>query len=560
MSKINLLGFSAILASLFLSMPSYAQEATPAHDWTTWGYDQQRTNWNRGETTLNKTNVSNLKLLWSAQLSTKPADVVLSTLTAPLVVDNVSIGGGQKNLVFLLGADDTLFALDADSGKPVWQKTYTNTLTPVRTATWLCANTAQATPVVDKQRGIIFFTTSDGKLRGLNLSDGGERMTPTDMVAPFTRSWSLNLIDNVLYTTSARGCGDILDPNSAMAAAVTPVPPRPGRPAEAPPEPGNVSAMDIRDLAHPALTRFYTSGGRPAGPWGRGGVARTPSGVVTQTADGLYDLGSGIYGSTVLELAPKATRVIQSFTPTNWRYINSRDLDMGSGSLLVFPFQNHVLAASAGKEGVVYLLDTAALGGPDHMTPYYKSPQLGNDAAIGTQPGQGMWGAMATYETPDGKRFLYVPMWGPPSKLAPAFKYTQGDIPNGSIMAFQVSTDGGTTMLVPQWTSPNLIVPDGPVVANGVVYALQTGEQSLQARPLAPGAPRVPVDPASANAFRATPVGNLILYAFDAETGKQLYSSKKIVPGWTHFSEPVVALGKVFVETHDGHVYAFGLH
>jgi hypothetical protein len=26
-----------------------------------------------------------------------------------------------------------------------------------------------------------------------------------------------------------------------------------------------------------------------------------------------------------------------------------------------------------------------------------------------------------------------------------------------------------------------------------------------------------------------------------------------------HFSEPVVALGKVFVVTHDAHVYAFGL-
>jgi hypothetical protein len=32
-----------------------------------------------------------------------------------------------------------------------------------------------------------------------------------------------------------------------------------------------------------------------------------------------------------------------------------------------------------------------------------------------------------------------------------------------------------------------------------------------------------------------------------------------MIKGWTHFSIPVVALGKVFVVTHDAKVYAFGL-
>ena len=47
--------------------------------------------------------------------------------------------------------------------------------------------------------------------------------------------------------------------------------------------------------------------------------------------------------------------------------------------------------------------------------------------------------------------------------------------------------------------------------------------------------------------------------AFDAQTGKTLWSSDKIITNWVHFSEPVVALGKVFVVTHDAHVFAFGL-
>jgi outer membrane protein assembly factor BamB len=557
--------FAALLVSAFLPLTGAAQQATPAatpagpapHDWTSWGYDQERTSWNRGETQLSKANVSKLRLQWSAQLSTPPNDVVLSTLTAPVVVEGVSTGQGSKNLVLVLGADDTLFAIDADSGKPVWQKSFTNSFTAQRAGSWLCPNTANDTPAVDKQRGLVFFITSDGRLRALALADGAERMAPTDFVAPFARAWSLNLIDGVVYTTSGRGCGEVLDPNSTMAAAVTTLAARPG--TGAPPDPGMISAMDVHDLSHPAVTHFFTSNGRPNGAWGRGGVAKTPAGIITQTADGAYDPAAGQYGSTVLELSPLVARLLDSFTPANWKYVNAKDLDMGSGSLLTFPFQGRTLAASIGKEAVLYILDTAALGGgsPDHATPYLKSPQLGNDAALGTEPGEGMWGALATYQNPEGRRFLYMPMWGPPSKDAPAFRNNNGPVPNGSIMAFELTMDGGKPSLVAQWTSPDMTVPDAPTVANGVVFATQTGEQTLQAQKLPPGSPRPTA--ASGAAFRSTPVSNLILYAFDAETGKQLYSSKDIIKGWTHFSTPVVALGKVFVVSHDAKVYAFGL-
>jgi outer membrane protein assembly factor BamB len=50
----------------------------------------------------------------------------------------------------------------------------------------------------------------------------------------------------------------------------------------------------------------------------------------------------------------------------------------------------------------------------------------------------------------------------------------------------------------------------------------------------------------------------MILYALDAQTGKQLYASAKL-GSWVHFSQPTVAQGKVFLVSHDAHVYAFGL-
>ena len=116
--------------------------------------------------------------------------------------------------------------------------------------------------------------------------------------------------------------------------------------------------------------------------------------------------------------------------------------------------------------------------------------------------------------------------------------------------------DGDKLSLAPQWTSPDMIMPDPPVAANGVLYATSTGGQAFQ-NMHKPGEARF--DYIYGNHFRAVPVGNLTLYAFDAQTGKQLYSSKKAIADWVHFGEPVVALGKVFLVTHDAHVYAFGL-
>ncbi len=530
---------------MFLFPQANLAQSNPGRDWTTWGYDQERTGWNRGETSLTINNVSKLGLLWSTQLSTPPNGIVLSTLTAPLVAEGVSTARGAKNLVFLLGADDTVFALDADMGKVFWQKTFANSAAPIWPATWLCSNTVNDTPVIDKRNNVIFLITSDGKLRGLNLSDGADRMAPVNMVEPFARAWSLNLIDNVVYTTSGRGCGQLPAVPGVKPSVV----------------PGSVSAMDMSDLAHPQLVRFYTSGNKYSGPWGRGGVSKGIDGtVIAQTADGVYDPAAGDFGETVLKLAPRATRLLDSFTPSNWQYLNAQDLDFGSASPDVFTFQNRTLVAVAGKEGVLYLLDGADLGGrPNHSTPLYKSPQLGNDAAEGRKPGQGIWGSITSYETPDHKRLLYVPMWGPPSKNAPQFKSNGGPAPHGSIMAFQVTAEGEKLSLAAQWISRDMIVPDPPVVANGVLYAIQTGEQTVQSPAYVHGTQdEINHNPLSAK-YRSTPVSNLTLYAFDAETGEQLYSSDKILTDWVHFSEPVVALGKVFIVSHDAHVYAFGL-
>ena len=49
------------------------------------------------------------------------------------------------------------------------------------------------------------------------------------------------------------------------------------------------------------------------------------------------------------------------------------------------------------------------------------------------------------------------------------------------------------------------------------------------------------------------------LYAFDSDTGKELFSSGDIITSFTHFGGIALSNGRVFVSTYDGFVYAFGL-
>jgi outer membrane protein assembly factor BamB len=50
-----------------------------------------------------------------------------------------------------------------------------------------------------------------------------------------------------------------------------------------------------------------------------------------------------------------------------------------------------------------------------------------------------------------------------------------------------------------------------------------------------------------------------VLLALDAETGKELYSSKDQVDSWNHYGGMALAGGRLYVSTYDARVYAFGL-
>jgi outer membrane protein assembly factor BamB len=125
-----------------------------------------------------------------------------------------------------------------------------------------------------------------------------------------------------------------------------------------------------------------------------------------------------------------------------------------------------------------------------------------------------------------------------------------GDANVGSIAAFKVEEKGGKPVLTNAWISRNLLTPAAPAVANGVVFALASGEWVRQANDREGGLYQV-----ETRVQRSQPA---ILYALDAATGKELWSSGSQVTSFTHNGQLSIANGRVYFTTYDNTLYCFG--
>lgn len=494
--------------------------------WLTFGHDPQRSGWARDEHTFSPTNVANLGLAWSVSLPVTPRS--LTALTAPIVIKGVGQPGRARDEVIVAGASDHVFALDAHNGAILWQRALPIAAKMPSPGMWLCPNNLNDTPVADPKHGRLFVIAADGRLDTLSWLDGHSLLPPLRFVPPYAKMWSLNYVDGVLYTSVSQDCND------AHSAVYAMNPDAPGH---------SVSVFwSAQECPH--------GGFCGAGIWGRGGPAADFAGsIYGATGDAAFDPRGNEFGDTVLRLSPRHLGLQDYFTPADWNYITAKDLDMGNTTPVIFRWRRRVLAAAAGKMGVVYLLDTAALGGTGHHRPLYTSPRLSNDAQ--TFERYGIWGGMSSWQDARGQVWLLVPTWGPPAQTAD-FPRAHGPAPDGSVLAFKVSQAGAGARLEAVWRSRDIAVPDPVAIAGGVIFVLGTGENTAQV--YNGDIHRLIQDRQPMQANHAA------VYALDAATGRELWSSGDTIAGWTHFSGAVVAAGKVFAVTHGGQVYAFGLH
>jgi outer membrane protein assembly factor BamB len=500
-------------------------------DWLTFGHDPQRSGWAREEEIISPRSVTSFQLSWEAQLDNQP--LALNALTAPVVAEGIRTPSGPRTLVFIAGSSNRFFAINAQDGTVLWKKTFESHVLPRDETFYLCPNAVNATPVIDKVRNLAYSIAVDGKLYGLDLATGDVRFGPFQLVPPFSKTWSLNLEDGVIYTATSQACGG---------------------------DRSGIYSMRIDDPRHTESQELLVRNGFGAGIWGRGGpVIGKNKLLYVVTGDGTFDPGSGDFGNTVLASSPKSLNPVDYFTPANWKDLSKVDLDIPSGGHLAFTHSNREFILGGGKESVVYLLDANSLGGDDHHKALFTTPILANEQRALEE--KGMWGAPAAWNDENGESWVYVTIWGPLSHYASAFPVTNGPTPHGCILAFKVVTQStGKIQLQPAWISPDFNLPDPPVIANGVLFALATGENPRQDRILGVLHYKSVEDWKKnllTTAERSAGTRPAVLVALDAKSGKMLYQSGSAMKTWVHFSGLAVNDGRVYAVDHESRVYCF---
>jgi outer membrane protein assembly factor BamB len=133
-----------------------------------------------------------------------------------------------------------------------------------------------------------------------------------------------------------------------------------------------------------------------------------------------------------------------------------------------------------------------------------------------------------------------------PETMPPGRAGAQQPRPAGAIVAFKLTDQGGKIALERSWASRAMVAPLTPVVFNGTVFAVASGERRSLADAKLTAAQR---------AQRSVPA---ILYALDSATGKELWNSGRTITSFARAGLSASA-GQVYLVTFDNTLYAFGI-
>ncbi|MEO7192147.1 MAG: PQQ-binding-like beta-propeller repeat protein [Vicinamibacterales bacterium] len=503
-----------------------------ASDFLTEGVDNARTGWVRDEKTFTKANVGTTKLLWKLKLESTPR--AMHNLFAPLVAERVTTAQGTKEIAVVAGVTDDLFGIDVASGQQLWRKHFDNTLaTQGPSDNSLCPGGQTAVPVmaqVAPGKYTVYALSWDGRLRQVNAADGQDVAPPEKFLPGNGKPYALNLHNGVIYTASAQGCG------------------------------GLTNSFYSYDLATRKASSFIPAGG---GLWGRRGAAVSADGTVyLGTGDGQFNPATRSLGNALVAVkldANKQLQLVDFFGAPNANWLWRRDLDVNT-TPVVIDYRNRKFLVGTSKECRMWLLDRASMGGDDHRTALFTTPRLCNDAQA--FDGRGIWGALSAWQDPAGTQWVLAPFWGPAStQFTPPLQY--GRSTHGGVGAYKLVSRAGKWELSPAWLSGDMNLADEVVIANGIAFAYDAGEDATQVVQDAAwdesGGPRYGGGLASGASRRIPGSKHSTIYALDAQTGKELWSSGTQITSWNHFSGLTIANGRAYVGTFDGTLYCFGV-
>ncbi|HLK33772.1 MAG TPA: hypothetical protein VKT29_11820, partial [Terriglobales bacterium] len=515
--------FLALILALTLAIPAGAQVSV-----TTQQNDNARTGQNLQETILNTSNVNVSNF---GKLFTLGVDGYV--YAQPLYLSNVNINGQSHNVLFVTTQHNSVYAFDADkAGPPLWQVSL-GAMVPTSD---ICT-TAQppqpsncypdimpyigitATPVIDPQSGTIFVvakvknpdSTYHFRLHALDVTTGadkvpaayidGSTVTGFDPLKHLQRP-GLLLLNGTVYIGFG-SAGDFPDWH------------------------GWVMGYDAQTLTQTAVFNTtpdaaYQPGG---GIWGGGkGLLTDGTYIYVATSNGSFTAPSGNnYASSFIKLTTPGLKETDFFAPYDQNLLNGSNADLGSGGLILLPGTPKAIVGG-GKEGILYLVDTANMGQnsatTNNILQYFQATNAYPDGMI--MGGPIFWNNSST-------PWLYI--WGPDDVIK-AFQY------DSTSRQFR-NCSGHVCTPVSQGTikSP---------VGNSNLAALSisaNGSQSGSGIVWASG-------PSSGDANEQTQPG--ILVAYDASNlshklwDSNLDLSRDAVGSYAKFTPPTIANGKVY--------------
>lgn len=514
-------------ASLLLVMPASPVPGGGGAEVLTFHGDLARTGWNAAEPALGpgKVRPATFGRRWSAPVE---GDIYAE----PLLARGVEVGGSTHTILYAVTEHDLVYAFDAADGKRLWGPVSIGA--PVPRSSLPCGNIdpvgITSTPAIDRASSTLYvvgLTTPDGgqskvyKIAALDLGSGKARPGWPVTISPPAASGlrfdpgiqqqrgALALVRGTVYIPFGGYWGDC----GAYHGWVV------GVPTSAP---GRQEA-------------FATPTRRMGGIWATGGLAADAEGSLYASTGNSDSSGNMDLGESVFRLATSPALAFSGaardfFVPSNYVALNESDTDLGSAAPLILPplpsGATPNLLFIAGKQGVAYLINRDDMGGVS------KGNGITGEGAFSRcifgDCGSGrpkVFSATAYWDGGSAGRFIFVPGHG--SQPAAC----QG---TGGVVALRLGVAPGSArpILDVAWCSPSMSEAGAPSVSSngaegGVVWVVDAGTS--------------------------------ILYALDARTGQEVYSSgTRDALGSTHrFVTPAVADGHVYVGAARA-VVAFG--
>src|ERR1700722_6452866 len=487
-------------------------------------YDNARTGQNTSETILTPANVSSGTF---GKLFTLKADGYV--YAQPLYAPNLAIpGNGTHNVIFIATEHDSVYAYDADNGAQLWFRTFLSagvtTLTPndVSTQDIHPEIGITGTPVIDPAMTTLYVVVntkeSTGyvyRLHALNLTTGLDRLTPAVLsgavpgtapdavngMVPFNVQWE-NQRPGLLFYNGFLFIGFAAHGDNG-------------------PWHGWVLGYNASTLAQTGLWNTSPNG-KGNGIWSSGsGLAMDASGsayVATGNGDDTVTIPapppstSIDYGDSIvrINLANGIPVPLDYFTPYNQGSLDTSDMDVGSGGVLIPPTQGGPfpeILIQAGKQGSMYVVNR------DKMTndgSHYCNGCTSDPEIIQTVTGSGGLWSMPSYWNGN------VYTWGNGSNLK-AFSLVNG----------RLSTSATSQSAEPSGFPGSTVAISSNGTTNGIVWAVETDAYPSNG-------------PAILRAYNATDVATLFYASNLAGTGDTLGPAVKFVV-------PVVTNGKVYV-------------